>query len=338
MTTASDPIIATRSPAVAEAVAATSLALGVEVRQVETLRDMASGWSTSALVLLGTDLASRAGALPRRTQPTYLVGMVERELIAASSELAAPTLLLPDHAARLADLLTVDLEREAMAETVLILGGSGGVGTSSLVVALAAAASQAGSRAAAIELADGGAGIDLLFGAEMRPGLRWGDLGQAAGEMGVLDSELLHADSVSVLAASRSPYSVPDVAAVSSVTRALARSHDWLLIDGGRAVPEGLPRQPRLLLVVGGDVSCVAAARIQGQRHDLSAARVVVRRGPGRQLSPASVASSLGLPLAGVISHDPAVPKLAADGSNVASSAARRFRRDVQRLWKEITA
>lgn len=115
-----------------------------------------------------------------------------------------------------------------------------------------------------------------------------------------------------------------------------------MFVDGGRGnvPPPGIADGSRdqQVLVVGADVTSVAASRTAAERHGLTSARLVVRTGPGRMLPPESVAEALGLELLGTIRHDPSVPELAACGGSVASRRARRFRADTRAVWEAMGA
>ncbi|GAB3816304.1 septum formation initiator [Tessaracoccus terricola] len=334
-TAATRPLLATRDPALAEAVLATALALGVEVDVVRDRDELRRGWTSATLRLLGADMAARASLLERAGN-TYVVGSGEADLLAASAQLRAPALALPNATAELADVLAGHLHAGPAAQAFAVVGGSGGVGASSLVVGLATAAAEAGLRSAAVELAGCGGGLDLLFGAEMREGLRWDELGHAEGQLGDLEGHLLNVGGVDVVAHDRRSPTTPDDAAVAAVLGSLGRSHGAVFVDADAADVGG--RKLQVLLVVGADVAAVAAARMLVERWGLESARVVVRDGPGRTLPAEAVAESLGMGLLGLVRHDRKVLRLAQSGGSVASAPARRFRRDVKALWEGLRA
>lgn len=330
-------LLATRAEPVAEAVQATALALGVEVEVASAADEVRRAWAGAPLRLVGVDLAGRLASL-ERAGPTYVVGAAgEAGLIEASAGLRAPVLALPGAAAELADVLRQHLFDAAVGQVVTVVGASGGVGASALVVALATCAADAGRRSAAVELAECGGGLDLPFGAELREGVRWDGLAQADGQLGSLDDHLLHASGVAVLPLGRGDATHPDQAAVSAVLGSLVRSHDVVVVDAGRdPVPALHGHGGQVVLVVAADVAGVAAARMLVERHQVASARLVVRTGPGRSLPGEAVAEALGMDLLGLVRHDPAVPRLAETGTSVASRRARRFRRDALRIWEGV--
>ncbi len=329
-------ILATRSGELSESVTATGLALGVEIEVVTEVARLRQVWSSAELVLVGTDFARRAQGLPPRPQATFVTGIEAAAVAAASAELGVPALPLPGAVTKLADALAVANRPRTPSEIIVLVGASGGLGVSSLTVGLAGRAAATGATVAAVELADCGPGLDLLFGCESRAGLNWDDLAQASGELGAIDDQLLRADGVSVVALGRRQAVQPDPSAVMSVMRALARSHRWLICDGGTRVPPALQHRGRVVLLVGADVSSVASARVLASRDDIAGASLMVRTGAGRGLPAAEVARALGLPLLGVLRHDPSVPRLASEGISIAAAPARRFRRDVKALWQAL--
>nr|WP_255622671.1 septum site-determining protein Ssd [Tessaracoccus sp. OS52] len=330
-------LLGTRDPALTEAVLATAVALGVQVEVVQDRDELRRGWAAAPVRLLGSDMAARAAVL-ERLAGTYVVGVADQSLLAASAQLRAPALALPDATAELADVLAGHLQGESGGLLLAVVGASGGLGVSSLVVGLATVAAAAGTRSAAVELAECGGGLDLLFGAETREGLRWDGLGQAQGQLGDLDGHLLSTDGVDVLALDRRRPAHPDAAAVAAVLGSLARTHGAVFIDAGSAGNARLDAHgTQTLLVVGADVASVASARMVVERRGLESARLVVRSGPGRTLPAEAVAESLGMGLLGEVRHDKALLRLAQSGGSVASAQARRFRRDAQRLWEGIS-
>ena len=329
-------MLATREAALADSVLATTLALGIDLDVVPDREELRRRWRTASLRLVGTDMASRAatlGAVPG----VWVVGFESDDLLQASAELGAPALRLPGESQRLAEVLASDLPGQEAAQLLAVSGVSGGLGVSSLVVALAMRAAESGLRPAVVELARCGGGLDLLFGAETQPGMTWEELRHAVGEVGDLTPHLVLAERVSVLALGRPHGYPPDEAALSAVLRSLERSHDIVVVDMGDGTRLAeLGRRVVSLLVVGADVRSVAAARMQARRLDLAGALLVVRAGRGRGLPPEAVADALGLPLAGVIRDDPRVPQLAAQGASVGSRPAARLRRDAMRLFEEV--
>lgn len=329
-------VLVTRDPSLIDAISATALALGTPMVVTADRDELRVLWPSAAVALVGADMASKVASLESRAGPTWVVGQPDSALLAASAQLSAPALALPQSSAQLAEVLSRRPEPEPASSVVALVGGSGGLGTSSVTVALSVVAASGGRRVAVVELAEAGGGLDLLLGVESMPGLRWHELANATGELGGLADQLVSVDGVSLLAMSRGSRTEPTAAAVSAVLRSLRRTEDLIVVDAGdgRRLPWLTDAQPVLLAAA--DVRGVAAARMVAEQHDLVRAQLVVRTGPGSTLPSEAVADALGLPLLGTIRHDPAVPRLAGAGAGIASRPARRFRRDVAKLVQGV--
>ncbi len=331
-------LLATRDPSLIDAVAATALALGTAVTVVGDREELRASWPGAAVRLVGVDMVARAAEMVDGGGRTWVVGQPDAELLAASAELGAPALALPQSSSQLAEVLTRGREPEPSAVVVAFYGGSGGVGTSSLTVAAALLAARRGNKVAAIELAECGGGLDLLMGLEAARGVRWNELGDASGELGRLDEQLLAGDGVSLLAMGRDSSARPTRSALAAVLRSLGRSQDLIVVDAGDGQRLEWLGAVQPVIVVAAHVRGVAAARMAAEQHGPARAQLLVRTGPGASLPPGAVAEALGLPLLGSIRHDRAVAKLAATGAGIISSPAHRFRRDVNALLDGLLA
>lgn len=329
----SECLLVTRDPSLIDAVSATALTLGTTLVVACDRGEVRSVWPGASVRLVGVDMAGRVADLVTDRGDTWVVGRADAGLLAASARLRAPALALPDASAQLAEALALQRAPEPTARIVAVIGGSGGVGVSSLTVALALLAAKRGARVSTVELADCGGGLDLLLGVETAPGVRWNDVANASGELGSLHEELVRAEDISLLSLGREGGpSRPSRPALDAVLRSLGRSQDLVLLDAGDGHHLGWLAEAHPVLVVAAHVRGVAAARMVAQHHETAGAQVVVRTGPGATLPPQAVADALGLPLLGTLRHDPAVPRLAGMGSGIMSGPARRFRRDVARL------
>lgn len=330
------PVLVTRDPVLAESVAAVGVALGREPARVCDAGPLRGSWSGAALRLVGLDMlpeVSGFASLP----DTYVVGAAGDRLLEASVRTGWPVIALPAAAAELAEILSRTAEAARRGRVYEVWGASGGLGVSSLVVALAVRAAASGLPSAAVELADCGGGLDLLFGAETRPGMRWGELAHASGQLGLLAEQLPSRSGVSILALSRDNPVLPGPVARAAVLEGLARAFGVVMLDvGARGAPGPDRHRVERLLVVGADVSSVAAARMMIETRDPGAVRLVVRTGRGRSLPANAVAEAVGAPLLGTLREDRSVPRLATVGQCVASRSTGRFSRDVARIWREL--
>jgi cellulose biosynthesis protein BcsQ len=178
---------------------------------------------------------------------------------------------------------------------VTVVGARGGVGTTSLAVALAR-----GLGAVVVDTDGPAGGIDLWLGGEEAAGVRWSGLGLAGGELPA--AELLAAlpriDRQRVLAADRAELPTPD--SVGQVLEILAGAD--VVVDLARRVDavaaEVVARSDLVLVVVPGGVAGSASAHVVVQT--LSAFGPTVPFGvvvTGRSVAPAVTAAAIGAPV-----------------------------------------
>jgi secretion/DNA translocation related CpaE-like protein len=195
--------------------------------------------------------------------------------------------------------------------TVAVLGGGTGAGATTLLVALATRAHAAGRQVGAVDADPCGGGLEVAFGLEAEPGVRWEDL---LGSDGPLDGERLvdrlpsAGEGPSVLSFGRQWCTVTD----ELLDRALdgfRAVHDLLFLDVGRHLltPEAVAGYDDLILVARGTAAGLAAAGATTQRIE-RLPRLVVR-GAG-QAAARDAADALGMDLAAVL---PTERRLAAD-------------------------
>lgn len=208
--TASAPLLITRDPRVLDSVLAACTSQGITPEVARDDESVQRWWRTARLVLVGGDQAPAVAGLglPARTG-VHLVGHRRDELIGWSVPLDASVIVLPEHVGLLGSVLEVrPHEGAGDGRLVRVVGGSGGVGASTLTAALAQVASGRMS-SVAVELDPCGGGLDLLFGAETAPGWRWGDLRAAAGHVEGLAGRLPNVSGVDVLAHGRTSFPAP---------------------------------------------------------------------------------------------------------------------------------
>ena len=318
-------LVITTDPLLARHVLAVVAAVGLEPDQATTDEAVRRGWRTAAAVLVGHDHADRIArlTLPSRGE-VYVVGRDEDRTSTAewSTRLRAAVATLPVGGADLAQALSRLRRTAREAHVLALVGGSGGVGASTLAAALALRAAREGRRTLLLDADPLGGGLDVLLGAEGLAGWRWGHLRDARGHLGDLSGQLPHCEGVDVLAFGHGTHasSPPGEEAVAAVLASAATTHDLVVAD--------LPRPPAaeldvvleaaaaVLLVARADVRGVAAAAVVARDlaprcRDL---RVVVRAGRRHRLEAELVADALDLPLAGVLEEDAALPLAAERG------------------------
>lgn len=187
-----------------------------------------------------------------------------------------------------------------------VTGSSGGLGVSSLCVALAIRAAAVVGATACVDHTVGG-GLDVTACLEHLPGVRWGDLTEVRGAVdgAALLGELPSYGAAHVLGMRGRP---PSEGVVGAVVEALAVVCGVTVLDLGRGVT--VPAACTELILVSGvsarqlaDASAVVAGLVRAGDGELSV-RLVLRMGRREPVSPEEVASHLDLPLAAVLFHD----------------------------------
>ncbi len=329
-------VLVTHDARIREAVEAAGVALGVAVQVCAEASVGLASWSHATVCLVGADAgAAIAAVAPRRRPEVYLVGFEDAEAATWSVALGASVIVLPQGSALLADVMAG--QPKAGGRVVAVVGGSGGVGASTLAAGLALAAVRSRRSSALVEVDELGGGIDLLLGVERAPGWRWPRLVGARGEVGDVRGLLPHVEGVPFVAMGRGSEPPPGDAVVA-VLGTLSRHHDLVVVDAGRA-PAPVARHTvrgadAALLVCSGDARGVAAAAQVRERFDWASGSVVVRQTSGGAQAEA-VAEALGLPLAGVLPFDRRLPHASAEGESP-SVAGARWQRAVAALVDEV--
>lgn len=297
--------------------AAADLALTVTREVAEARRS----WRSAPVVVVGADSAEALAAVapPRRENVIIVVpesGPGDRDVYRGAVAIGAQDVLfLPTAETWLVEWLAEATAPAATGTTVCVTGGRGGAGASVTAVALAVTAARAGEAVLLIDADPLGGGIDLALGLENADGARWPAFTDRRGRLSAaaLRAALPSVDGLAVLSRSRDDAAPIPAPAMRAVLDAAGRGADLVVVDLPRhpdeAAGEALAVADVTLLVTSCDVRGVAAAsavtaELSRTTSDL---RVVVRTGSGR-LSPDTVAASLGLPLAGRIADEPALP------------------------------
>jgi len=188
-----------------------------------------------------------------------------------------------------------------------VIGASGGLGVSTLAVALAV---RAGPHVGATVAVDGerhGGALDVTACLEHLPGLRWPDLAAAAGSLdGVALLQALPAEGTTRVLAGSSRALGEEV--VRAALAGLARVCGVVVVDLGRSL--WLADQCTELLVVAGTSArhLADATALASRVHELDRPAVLVlRTSRGDPVSPEEVSVHLDLPLAGTLPDDPRV-------------------------------
>ncbi len=343
---ASPVVVVTRDPELLDRVLSVTAALDVEPEVVPDAGALRGRWAGAPLVLMGVDQAAAVASLvlPRRTN-LYLLGEDKalEDAVAWSARLGAAVLTLPSGADALAAAVAAtDGHRGDRGRVVCLVGGSGGVGTSTCATGLAVTAAGSGWRVALVDADERSGGLDLLLGAEQTAGWRWPRLAGARGHLGDLRGQLPVAAGVDVLAMARGPEPAGPLPAdqLAAVLLSLQRSHQLVVVDLPRrltgATRQVLRTADLTLLLVRADLRGVAAAREVA--HELAPAcgplAVLVREGRLRGLDAQAAAAAVDLPLIGVVPSDDALVLAAERGD----PPARVGRSSLAKLCRRVLA
>jgi secretion/DNA translocation related CpaE-like protein len=336
-------VLASGNPDIIQMVHASAATRGSPVRTVAQAGELRARWRQAQAVLIGADLAETVVGLglPRRDE-VYLVGTSETydQLCLASMPLRGVVVTLPDGARALAQILTGAAGDRSLGLVVAVLGGAGGLGSSTLAAGLALAARRQGP-AALVDLDQAGGGIDLVMGAESAPGWRWDTLRSASGQVVDLDGHLPVVDGVPLVAMSRSERRDVPAEAVAAVVDSLAGAGSVVVVDVGRitgpAQVEAVRAASRVLVLTGQTVRAVAATAatlkdVADRRCDL-----VVRTERSGAIAPAVAADSLGRPLLGTIPSSPVLVAMGDRGVPPGAGGARAWVKACRRLTARLT-
>jgi secretion/DNA translocation related CpaE-like protein len=322
--------------------------VGIEPLVLGDVGLLGQHWASASVVLLSVDHAAGVGAmgLPHRTQ-VYLITEEHNSHQAQpwSMQVGAAVVTLPSSASWLSDALAnVGAVGRGSGRLVSVVGGSGGVGASTLAAGLAFVAART-ERTMLIDTDPLSGGLDLLLGAERTPGWRWPRLATARGHLGDLTGQLPTVDGIDLLSMDRgeSPRGwMPHAEQLKAVLLSAMRSHEITVVDLSRslgvAAREALRQAELSVLLVRDDIRGIAAARqvvreVEGECEHL---RVVVRHSRSRLLEPKLVASGVGLPLLGSFPEDPALTLAAERGDPPGRSPRSSLSRLCRQLLDEL--
>lgn len=326
-------MLVTESGDLRDRVLATAAAVGVEVRWCRDPAELAAGPPPRILVVGADQLAAVARSPLIGRAAVHGVGLVgDRDRLCEwSAALGAAVIVLPEGVRWLAAALAGSREGPT-GRVVGLVGGSGGVGTSTMAAGLAWSASRQGVRTALVDLDPRGGGLDVLLGLEEAPGWRWPALAAADGFLSDLHEHLPRLDTLAVVSHDREARAELPTTATVAVVRALARCHDLVVLDGGTrpgtAELEALRAADGVLLVCAGDLRGLAAAAQQVRILDahLPLAAVHSRIRPGGY-GAAVVARTLGLPVVATLPADRRIPACLERGEPPGRVAGRAWRR-----------
>lgn len=311
MTDVTGPLIATADEQILDDALRWCAAVGAIPELAHDVTATRRAWRQAPVVIVGEDLAeplTRAD-LGRRDH-VVVVARDPSLWWATAVGLGAEAVCSVQDEERALEVLAAALDGGGEACVVSVIGGSGGVGASTLAVALALAAQRRGLRPLLFDADPLGGGLELILGAERADGLRWHDLGSTRGRLsaGSLADVLPVHRGVSVLSWNRvSRVPLPD--SVPSVLAAGVRGFDLLVADVPRHLDthglDILGRSVLSLLVVAEEVGAVSAARqVLARVRDASGSVALVSVSRPGGIGHEAVADALELPVLVRHRHD----------------------------------
>lgn len=322
------PLAVTADPDVLDDLLRLAATVGVELEVAADPGAARRSWPTAPFVVVGVDAVPGVARLrlPRRAGVVVLgqdlddAGIWEAAVRVGGEQVV----FLPDAerwlADRFADAAEGGREQGAL---VAVLGGRGGAGATTFACALAVTATRAGRLALLVDGDPLGGGIDLVFGGEQDPGLRWPELVPTRGRVpsSALSEALPRMSGLSVLSWDRGAFATAPPEAMSAVLDAGRRAHELVVADLPRSLDEVsrsvLVQATTTVLVVPAEVRAAAAAsRVVGALGSLCPDLRVVTRGPSPTgLTGEAVAGALGLPLLAEMRPEPHVDLALEHGS-----------------------
>jgi secretion/DNA translocation related CpaE-like protein len=298
------PLIATADEVLLDDALRWCAAVGVVPEVAPDVTAARRSWRRASVVLVGEDLAeSLAGAALSRREHVLLVAREPARWWPDAVALGAAAVCAPHDEDRILEELAAALDGRGEACLVSLIGGSGGVGVSTLATTVALAAQRRGLRSLLLDADPLGGGLELVLGAERAEGLRWHDFDATDGRIGAgsLADVLPVHRGVSTLSWDRSGTGVLP-RAVPSVLAAAVRGFDLVVADVPRHLDEPgadiVGRSVLTVLVVAEDICGVAAARhVLAGLQQLASSIVVVSVARPGGIGPAAVSESLGLPV-----------------------------------------
>lgn len=318
-------------------ISAAAAALDVTLISVSSRDPIAAQWAKADRILLGAEAAGTVAGLrlPERGGVSVLAFAPQLgEGATWSGALRVPLVQLPDVAGQLTQAMGGP-EAGPIRAPLVVVGASGGVGTSTLAAGLACCASQR-DQALLLDLDPGGGGLDLLMGLEGQPGWRWHDLAEASGEFSLAGEQLPSCNAVSVLAMGRGRIPLtPTLAGVGSIMRAARRGFETVVVDCRRDDIDAIAMLNGFtVVVVGGHVRGLAAARalLDSLAEAGISAHLVLRRGTRSGVGLDTAERALRQPFLTEIPYDRRLALLAEQGAAPWAGASRRWRKRLTQI------
>jgi secretion/DNA translocation related CpaE-like protein len=295
-------LLASHDDVLVDTVLRLAAAAGVEVERTSDPGAAVARWGAAGSIVVGSDVLPLLTRLrPHRRSGVVVAvsGGADESVLRWALEIGA------DHVAefpgaepwlmdRLADLAD---DGSPGGQVWGVIGGTGGVGASTLAAAVAVVAAGSGPTAL-LDLDPAGSGVEQALGGDS-DGVRWSDLHAAPGRLTAraLREGLPRRDGLAVLGFGGETGPV-DPAVVGEVLTAARRGHDVVVLDLPRWADESarsvLPSTDRVALLCAATVPGVSGARRVLERLPSREAVELVVRTRSRSAAPDDVAAALG--------------------------------------------
>lgn len=338
------PLVATDDAELLDDLLRLCVAADVEPRVVTTKWALQASWNRYRLVIVGEDLADELseGHVPKRGR--VIVASRTPEISSRAWDLAVhigadQVVFLPQSEAWLVDrLAAVDTREASKALIIGFVGGSGGVGASTLAAATAQLADETVGHTVAIDLDQLGAGLSVLLGDDLEPGLGWPEFAAARGRIRSrgLVASLASCGSVRCVSGGADALASIPSGVVGSVIDALTESVDVICVDVPRlpndGIAEALCRMDLLVIVVRCSTpSILATRRLLERMSALEVPTALVAVDPSSTIDEVDLESALECRPFATLRHESSVPKLIERGQPLVTrrGALRRVSSDI---------
>lgn len=228
--------------------------------------------------------------------------------------------------------------------SVGLVPASGGAGASLISCGLAFHARQIFQDVALVDLDENSASLDITFGLENQPGMRWQDFSNLSGSINGNDilRSLPNRDNVGLLTHGKLTDST--TTPKNLVLEKLNESCDLVVIDFPRLSDkhfsiDALTNCDLVLVVTTATVrGCASAKRsIAGLAGYAKNIELVVRNVPGSNLDPMQIAELLNTPLAAIVNTDVRIAEQIEQGFGVSGINLGGFTRNLNSLAQRIS-
>lgn len=250
--------------------------------------------------------------------------------------------VVPDSREWLVEHLSAPASKKGLC--VGIIPGAGGAGASILSCGLAFHARQFFNDVVVVDLDESSAGLDIVFGIETQPGMRWNDFRSLTGS--ISGSDILRGlparDGVALLTYQESE-TAPEQSVPNMILEQLQHACELVIIDLPRftnqvAMIEILQKCDLVFVATPSTVRGSASTKkaISNISKHVPLVELVIRNIPGTNLDALRIAQSLNIPLAGVINSDPRIVEQIEQGFGLAGIHLGGFTRSLNALAQRL--